>query len=508
MFVPLTIRDHLERARLVYGNRIGIFDEPNQPAEPLANLTYGEFAAKAKAMAKGFEELGVEQGGRVAIVSHNASRLLTFLFGTAAWGRVGVPINFRLNHEEISYIIKHCGADILLVDPELRESLQGIEVKHFLTLGDESDDIIFRDGEPQPWDFDENATATINYTSGTTARPKGVEMTHRMLWTNAAIFGWQTGVNDRDVYLHTLPMFHCNGWGMPFSLTAMGVPQVVLRKVDGKEILKRIEDHGVTLMCGAPAVVAAILDAASEWKGPIPGSGRTRIVVAGAPPPTSIIERVETELNWEFIQIYGLTETAPLLTMSRGRSEWDDLTSQERAKLLGRAGAPALGVNLQVTGDGEICARSNHVLKGYWEQPEATDEAIQSGWFHTGDGGYIDEDNYITIADRKKDVIISGGENVSSIEVEDVLFTHEQITEVAVIGVPDDKWGETVKALVVVEGEISEEELITYCRGKLAHYKCPTSIEFRDELARTATGKLQKYKLRAQYWEGHDKQIN
>ena len=508
MFVPLTIRDHLERARLVYGNRIGIFDEPNQPAEPLANLTYGEFAAKAKAMAKGFEELGVEQGGRVAIVSHNASRLLTFLFGTAAWGRVGVPINFRLNHEEISYIIKHCGAEILLVDPELRESLQGIGVKHFLTLGDESDDIIFRDGEPQPWDFDENATATINYTSGTTARPKGVEMTHRMLWTNAAIFGWQTGVNDRDVYLHTLPMFHCNGWGMPFSLTAMGVPQVVLRKVDGEEILKRIEDHGVTLMCGAPAVVAAILDAASEWKGPIPGSGRTRIVVAGAPPPTSIIERVETELNWEFIQIYGLTETAPLLTMSRGRSEWDDLTSQERAKLLGRAGAPALGVNLQVTGDGEICARSNHVLKGYWEQPEATDEAIQSGWFHTGDGGYIDEDNYITIADRKKDVIISGGENVSSIEVEDVLFTHEQITEVAVIGVPDDKWGETVKALVVVEGEISEEELITYCRGKLAHYKCPTSIEFRDELARTATGKLQKYKLRAQYWEGHDKQIN
>ena len=508
MFVPLTIRDHLERARLVYGNRIGIFDEPNQPAEPLANLTYGEFAAKAKAMAKGFEELGVEQGGRVAIVSHNASRLLTFLFGTAAWGRVGVPINFRLNHEEISYIIKHCGAEILLVDPELRESLQGIEVKHFLTLGDESDDIIFRDGEPQTWDFDENATATINYTSGTTARPKGVEMTHRMLWTNAAIFGWQTGVNDRDVYLHTLPMFHCNGWGMPFSLTAMGVPQVVLRKVDGEEILKRIEDHGVTLMCGAPAVVAAILDAASEWKGPIPGSGRTRIVVAGAPPPTSIIERVETELNWEFIQIYGLTETAPLLTMSRGRSEWDDLTSQERAKLLGRAGAPALGVNLQVTGDGEICARSNHVLKGYWEQPEATDEAIQSGWFHTGDGGYIDEDNYITIADRKKDVIISGGENVSSIEVEDVLFTHEQITEVAVIGVPDDKWGETVKALVVVEDEISEEELITYCRGKLAHYKCPTSIEFRDELARTATGKLQKYKLRAQYWEGHDKQIN
>ena len=508
MFVPLTIKDHLERAELVYGNRIGIFDEPDQPAQPLADMTYKEFAAKAKAMAKGFEELGVAQQGRVAMVSQNASRMLTFLFGTASWGRIGVPINFRLNHEEISYIIEHSGAEVLIVDPELEDTLKEVKVKHLFSMGNESDEVLFKAGEPSPWVPDEDATATINYTSGTTARPKGVEMTHRMLWTNAAIFGWQTGVNDRDVYLHTLPMFHCNGWGMPFALTAMGVPQVVLRKVDGKEILKRIEKHGVTLMCGAPAVVAAILDAASEWDGPIPGAGKTRIVVAGAPPPTSIIERIETELNWEFIQIYGLTETAPLLTMSRGRSEWDELSTSERAKLLGRAGAPALGVSLKVTEDGEICARSNHVLKGYWSQPEATNEAIRDGWFHTGDGGYVDEDNYVTIADRKKDVIISGGENVSSIEVEDVLFAHEQVTEVAVIGVPDEKWGETVKALVVIEGEISEEELIEFCRTKLAHYKCPTSIEFRDELARTATGKLQKYKLRAPYWEGHEKLVN
>ena len=303
-------------------------------------------------------------------------------------------------------------------------------------------------------------------------------------------------------------MFHCNGWGMPFSLTAMGVPQVVLRKVDGGEILQRVKKHGVTLMCGAPAVVAAILDAAATWEGEIPGTGKTRIVVAGAPPPTSIIEQVETVLGWEFIQIYGLTETAPLLTMSRGRTEWDQLPSGERAQLLGRAGAPALGVKIKVTDEGEILARSNHVLKGYWDQPEATNDAIRSGWFHTGDGGYVDDENYVSIADRKKDVIISGGENVSSIEVEDVLFSHEVVTEVAVIGVPDDKWGETVKALVVVDSEITEQDLIDYCREKLAHYKCPTSIEFRDELARTATGKLQKYKLRAPYWEGQEKQIN
>ena len=508
MFVPLTIKDHIDRARLVYGTRIGIIDEPNQPASPLPELTYGEFASRAKAMAKGFEQMGVPIGGRVALVSQNASRMLTFLFGTAAWGRVGVPINFRLNVEEIQYIIDHSGAEVLLVDPELSDTLKNISVKKFIVLGADTDSEIFVTGEPEEWEGDENATATINYTSGTTARPKGVEMTHRMLWTNAAIFGWQAGVNDRDVYLHTLPMFHCNGWGMPFALTAMGVPQVVLRKVDGEEILKRVADHGVTLMCGAPAVVAAILDAAETWKGEIPGAGKTRIVVAGAPPPTSIIEQVETILSWEFIQIYGLTETAPLLTMSRGRSEWDELSPGERAKLLGRAGTPALGVSLKITEDGEICARSNHVLKGYWNQPEATHEAIQDGWFRTGDGGYLDDNNYVTIADRKKDVIISGGENVSSIEVEDVLFSHEQVIEVAVIGVPDEKWGETVKALVVTEGSISEQELIEFCRSKLAHYKCPTTIEFRDELARTATGKLQKYKLRAPYWEGHEKQVN
>ena len=508
MFVPLTIKDHIDRARLVYGTRIGIIDEPNQPAPPLPELTYGEFASRAKAMAKGFEQMGVPIGGRVALVSQNASRMLTFLFGTAAWGRVGVPINFRLNVEEIQYIIDHSGAEVLLVDPELSDTLKNISVKKFIVLGADTDSDIFVAGEPEEWEGDENATATINYTSGTTARPKGVEMTHRMLWTNAAIFGWQAGVNDRDVYLHTLPMFHCNGWGMPFALTAMGVPQVVLRKVDGEEILKRVADHGVTLMCGAPAVVAAILDAAETWKGKIPGAGKTRIVVAGAPPPTSIIEQVETVLSWEFIQIYGLTETAPLLTMSRGRSEWDELAPGERAKLLGRAGTPALGVSLKITEDGEICARSNHVLKGYWNQPEATHEAIQDGWFRTGDGGYLDDNNYVTIADRKKDVIISGGENVSSIEVEDVLFSHEQVIEVAVIGVPDEKWGETVKALVVTEGSISEQELIEFCRSKLAHYKCPTTIEFRDELARTATGKLQKYKLRAPYWEGHEKQVN
>jgi acyl-CoA synthetase (AMP-forming)/AMP-acid ligase II len=304
-------------------------------------------------------------------------------------------------------------------------------------------------------------------------------------------------------------MFHCNGWGMPYATCGMGATQVVLRKVDGAEILRRIEAHGVTQLNGAPAVGAAILAAAATGDGPIPGAGRTRIVVAGAPPPTRTIERVETELGWEFIQIYGLTETTPLLTMNRGRAEYDELSPAERAERLGRAGAPALGIRMAVDAQGELLARGNHVMDGYWEQPDATADAIVDGWFHTGDGGIIDEDNYVAISDRKKDVIISGGENVSSIEVEDALFSHEAVAEVAVIGVPDEKWGETVKALVVLAPgtEATEADLIAHCRDRLAHYKCPTSIEFRDELARTATGKLQKFKLRAPFWEGQTRQV-
>ena len=227
-------------------------------------------------------------------------------------------------------------------------------------------------------------------------------------------------------------------------------------------------------------------------------AGRTRIVVAGAPPPTRTIERVETDLGWEFIQIYGLTETSPLLTMNRSRAEYDDLTPAERAQRLGRAGAPALGVRLAVDAEGEVLAASNVVMSGYWEQPEQTADAIRDGWFHTGDGGLIDDESYLTIADRKKDVIISGGENVSSIEVEDCIFSHPAVVEVAVVGIPHEKWGETVMALVVIapDATVTEVDIIDHCRARLTHFKCPTVVEFRDSLARTATGKLQKFKLR------------
>ncbi len=511
MKVPLTIRDHLDRALAVYPDRVAFVDEPDQPAPSMGEVTFSRLGCLADAAGAGLDALGVPMGGRVAMVSHNAGRLLTAFWGVSGNGRIFVPVNFRLSTDEVAYIIEHCGADVLLVDPELADTLAPIDCRHKFVLGAESDEAMYRFGaDPRPWTPDEEETAVINYTSGTTARPKGVQQTHRSLWLNAAVFGWQTTVSDRDNYLHTLPMFHCNGWGMPYALVGMGAKQVVLRKVDGAEILRRVDRHGITIMCGAPAVVAAILDAAADWDGPIPGAGRTRIVVAGAPPPTRIIERVETELDWEFIQIYGLTETAPLLTMNRRRAEWDHLSPADRARKLARQGVPGLGVRMAVSPDGEFLARTNHVLEGYWEQPDATAAAIVDGWFHTGDGGYSDDDGYYTITDRKKDVIISGGENVSSIEVEDALFSHPAVAEVAVIGVPHPKWGETVKALVVLApgAEVTPEDLIAHCRDLIAHYKCPTSVEIRTELARTATGKLQKFKLRAPYWEGMERAVN
>jgi acyl-CoA synthetase (AMP-forming)/AMP-acid ligase II len=508
--VPLTVNDFLERAELVYGDRTAVVDEPDQPAPSLGTLTYREVGELARAQAAALDELGIGFGDRVAVVSHNAARLLLALFGVSGSGRILVPVNFRLNADEVGYIVEHSGASVLLVDPELDDDLRAVTAKHRFVIGAESDAAMLRPGvEPKPWDPDEDATATINYTSGTTARPKGVQLTHRNIWINAAVFGWQLGVCDRDVYLHTLPMFHCNGWGMPYAVTGMGGRHIVLRKVDGAEILRRIDAHGVTMLNGAPTVVNSVIDAARSWRGEIPGRGRVRITVAGAPPPTRTIEEVETVLGWEFVQIYGLTETTPLLTMNRGRVEYDELSQAERATRLGRAGAPALGVQLDVDDEGEVLARGNVVMDGYWEQPDETAKAVADGWFHTGDGGSIDGESYLTISDRKKDVIISGGENVSSIEVEDCLFSHPAVAEVAVIGVPDDRWGETVKALVVCAPGVSatEEDLIAHCRDRLAHYKCPTSVEMRDALARTATGKLQKFKLRAPYWEGRERAI-
>lgn len=506
MKVPFSVRDFLDRAYAVYPDRIAVVDEPRQPAPSWGELTYRDVMRLARSQAATLDDLGVERGARVAMVSHNAARTLVSFFGVSGWGRVFVPINFRLAAAEVEYIVGHCGAEVVLLDPDLAHLADVVKAQHVFILGEDDERIWASTADPEPWEPDEDATATINYTSGTTARPKGVQQTHRALWVNATVFGWQASVSDRDVYLHTLPMFHCNGWGQVYGVTGMGAQHIVLRQIDGAEILRRIEEHQVTYLCCAPAVLSIVLDALKEWDGPT-GRDRVRCVVAGAPPPTRTIERVREELGWEFIQIYGLTETAPLLTMSRMRAEWDDLDPAEQARNLGRAGAPALSTSVMVDDSGEILVRSNTVFEGYWENPDATDEALAGDWFHTGDGGTYEE-GYVSISDRKKDVIVSGGENVSSIEVEDALASHDAVREVAVIGIPDDRWGELVTALVVTDGEVTEDELKAHARERLAGYKVPKRVLFREELARTATGKLQKFKLRQEFWEGRDRTVN
>ena len=270
MIVPFSVSDFLHRATTVYGDRVGVVDEPDQPAPSWGELTYREVGERARQMAARLDALGIGVGERVAVVSHNSARLLTAFWGVSGYGRVLVPVNFRLSRDEVAYIVEHSGARVLFVDPELADSLKGVEAEHTFVIG--ADDDLLLDAEPLEWEPDENATATVNYTSGTTARPKGVQLTHRNIWVDAMTFAVHAGVTDRDVYLHTLPMFHVNGWGMPFTMAGMGVPQVVLRKIDGHEILRRVERHGVTIMCAAPAVVAAVLECRADLGGPHPGA--------------------------------------------------------------------------------------------------------------------------------------------------------------------------------------------------------------------------------------------
>jgi len=305
MYKPLTLNDFLDRGVVAYPERTAIVDEPVQPAESWGEVTYAELGRKARAQAASLDKMGVPVGGRVAIISQNSARLMCTFFGVSGWGRVLVPVNFRLAPAEIRHIISHSGAEVLLLDPEFRHLAQEVPCKRTFVLGEDDDQVWGSTADPVPWAEDENASAVINYTSGTTGTPKGVELSHRHLWLNSVLFGWHASVSDRDVYLHIVQAFHGSGWGHIYTASAMGVKHVMLRKLDGAEALRRIQAHGVTYLCAAPAVVSALLDAAKTWEGPIPGHGRLRIICGGAPPPTRTIQRVRDELGWEFMQMYG-----------------------------------------------------------------------------------------------------------------------------------------------------------------------------------------------------------
>ncbi len=522
MEVPMLVTDFLDRAVRLYPDKLACVDGE-------LRLTYRELRERVDRLSNALLGLGLRKGDRVCMLSPNSHFYLESFYATAQVGIILVPLNYRLVAADHEYILNHAGVSAVLVDweqtpivDEIREQLPTVE--HWIVAKDEGET---PDGwtdwnelvaaataeRPERPEIGENEPVSINYTSGTTSRPKGVIMTHRNSYLNAYNMIVHNSLRHEDVELWTLPMFHCNGWGGVYALTGLAGTHVILRAIDGEDILRLIQDEKVTFACMAPAVLRTILDTPDRDRFTI--ATKPRFTVAGAPPPAAFIERLETEHGWQFHQIYGLTETAPLLTISRP----DHTTEASDWARRSRAGVAGIGVDLQVLdGDGkpvpkdgksvgEVCARSNVVFAGYYEQPDQTDAAIYDGYFHTGDLAVWDEYENVHIVDRKKDVIISGGENISSPEIEDCLYQHAAVLECAVIGVPHEKWGETPIALVVARaGEsTTEDELIAFCRDNLAHFKCPTGVRFVSELPRTATGKLQKYKLREAFWEGDRK---
>ncbi|MBW2292913.1 MAG: long-chain-fatty-acid--CoA ligase [Deltaproteobacteria bacterium] len=517
MEVPLLVDDFLRRAAQLYSGKTAVIDGA-------IRHTYGDLQRRTNQMSNALLEAGITKGDRVGILSPNSHFFLESFYATSQIGAVLVPLNYRLQSNDIEYILDHAGVICMLADRELAEEAPSLKsslpkVKTWITACDEGRSVsgwqdwdqFIRDASvdrPPASGCDENDLVSINYTSGTTARPKGVMLTHRNCYINAYNLMAHLGVCHQDVELWTLPMFHCNGWGGVYALTGMGGTHVVLRTIDAKKIYELIEGEGVTFACMAPTVLRTILDYPDKDNHKI--GQAVRFTVAGAPPPAAFIERLETELGFEFIQIYGLTETTPVLTVSRP----DYTTEKSDWARRSRAGVAAIGVQVQVLDEhdqpvakdseqvGEFCARSNVVFKGYWEQPDQTDAAIRDGWFHTGDLAVWDEHENVHIVDRIKDVIISGGENISSPEIEDVLYQHPAVLECAVIGVPSEKWGETPLAIIVLRpGESTDEAgIIEFCRENLAHFKCPTKVELVPELPRTATGKLQKFRLRETYW--------
>jgi fatty-acyl-CoA synthase len=505
--VPLTTSDFCYRARTVQADRLGVVDEEGVPGA-LGRLDYGEIMRRCDGMVEALERLGVGPGERVAIVSPNAAKMLIALYAVTGSGRVVVPINFRLSAEEAQYIVDDSGASLLLVDPELDQRFASLSAPRRVVLDGEADAELFAPSDSgREWPaVGEDDPATINYTSGTTAAPKGVILTHRSHWLNATVVGWGFGLSEADRYLHTLPMFHVNGWGLPLACAALGVVNVVQREVRGDPILDRVQAEGITLLCGAAPVASTIEDAAKARRAagaPVPGEGRTRMVSGGAPTPAAVIAGFEAATGWEMIHAYGLTETGPVLTANRVLPELG-LSPAQRAERLAAAGPPLVGVRLRSDEEGEIRARTAKAMAGYWGKPEASDAAVEGEWLLTGDGGEVGADGVLRITDRKKDVIVTGGENVSSLELEARLYEHPDVVDAAVIGVPHERWGETPKALVVLAAgaALDEPALIAFCRERLAGFKCPTSVEARDSLPRTATGKVQKFVLREPYWPG------
>ncbi|KAF0996116.1 fatty acid--CoA ligase [Geobacillus sp. TFV-3] len=525
MNAPLVLNHFLDRAVALYGDKTAMICSGR-------TVTYRELGERVSRLANGLRGLGVHKGDRVAYLAPNTLEMLEGFYGVFEVGGVMVPLNTRLKPDDYVFILNHSETKVLFVDQELYgliapvknklETVEEIIVHHKTEAA--IDEIAYDewlDGQsltpvPRPM-IDENDVCSLLYTSGTTGNPKGVMLTHRNNYLHALVTMHHLRVSDRDTYLHVLPMFHVNGWGAPFYYTANGATQIGLRKVDPKAIFDLVQTHQVTVMHMAPTVLNMLLQYYEQYQPDVPEG--VRVVIAGSAPPPAFVARVEEKLGWEFIQVYGMTESSPLSTISLIRPQLDGLTLEQKQRIKAKAGYPMIGCEVKVVdenGDevphngraiGEVIVRSHGVMKGYWKNEEATAATIRDGWLYTGDMATVDEYGHIDIVDRKKDIIISGGENISSIEVEGALYEHPAVLEAAVIAAPHEKWGETPHAFVVVRPghNVTEEELITFSREKLAHFKAITGVTFVDELPKTASGKIQKVHLRRQYWEAMGK---
>jgi fatty-acyl-CoA synthase len=500
-----------EKTAVVYGER---------------RHTYAELEERVNRLASRLRDSGLEKGERVAFLCPNTPPMLEGHFAVPAAGLVLVAINTRLSKDEVTYIVEHSGAKMVFVDAELEdlladvgEEVERVRIDDTGEAGDPYEDYL-AEGSPEPVESvleDEEETISINYTSGTTGRPKGVMYTHRGAYLSALGNAVEIGMGYDTKYLWTLPMFHCNGWTFPWAVTAVAATHVCLRKVEPPRIWELFEEEGITHYCAAPTVQIGIVN--EEAAHPLERS--VTAAIAGAPPSPTLLSGL-IELNISPMHIYGLTETYGPMTTSGVHPEWEDLEMEERARLMARQGQGYCTADLVRVVDknmqdverdgetmGEIVMHGNMVAKGYFDNEEATEEAFQGGWYHSGDVAVWHPDGYIEIRDRDKDIIISGGENISTIEVEQVVSRHPAVMEAAVIAIPDEKWGERPKAFVALkkDQEATEQEIIDFCKEHIARFKAPAAVEF-TELPKTSTGKVQKFVLRDKAWSGLKQRVN
>jgi fatty-acyl-CoA synthase len=514
MEIALTPMEFARRARRLYADKEAVVDGD-------LRFTYAQFLDRCDRWSSALQGLGVGQGDRVAYIAPNTHAHLEAYYAVPQIGAVLVPINYRLLPEDFDYIINHCGATVVCAHSDYLDAIDGIRdkltnVEHFVAL----------EGADENWidyettlaahspdfaqvEINESDLLTINYTSGTTARPKGVMITHRNAYMNVMGSLVHHHLTPADRYLWTLPMFHANGWTFTWINTARGMAHVCLRRVEPPLIFKLIRDENITMFCAAPTVLIGIANAPEEVRAGAPRG--VRLFTAGAPPAPTTIEQIERDLGWELTHVYGLTETAPLITVCEARPEHQNLPVEELAKIKARQGVELVssgefrvvdedGNEVPHDGEtlGEITVRGNVVMKGYYNDPEATNAAIKDGWFHSGDAAVVHPDGFAEIRDRFKDVIISGGENISSVEVEGCLLGHPAVQEAAVVGMPHEKWGESPHAFVILRdgAAATEDALKLHVRDNLAHFKTPQWVSFVEELPKTATGKVQKFVLR------------